>query len=76
MTRIIYRNKNYFISDIEENSRNVYQQLDVTPGHDLVLVRPEGNLLVNRRSQVKLVDNDTFIDAPIFEYGQEKKEVG
>jgi hypothetical protein len=69
MTRIIYQDQAYVVPDGETDGDELLRELEVPAGHDLVLVRPEGNLLVSRHRKVHPVDGDHFIDAPTFEYG-------
>jgi hypothetical protein len=69
MARIVYQDRAYVVPDGEMDGDELLKELEVPPAHDLVLVRPEGNLLVNRHRKVRPVDGDYFVDAPTFEYG-------
>jgi hypothetical protein len=69
MARIVYQDQAYVVPDAEVDSAELLKELKVPPEHDLVLVRPEGNVLVSRHRKVRPVDGDYFIDAPTFEYG-------
>jgi hypothetical protein len=69
MARVVYQDQAYVVSDGEIDGDKLSRELNVPPGHDLVLVRPEGNRLVSRNRKVHPVDGDYFLDAPTFEYG-------
>ena len=69
MTRIIYQDKAFVVPDVEIDGDELRKKLEVPTGHDLVMVRPEGNFLLNRRRKVLPMENDYFVDAPTFEYG-------
>jgi hypothetical protein len=69
MARIIYQDELYTLPDSELDGNRLARELQVPPDHDLILVRPEGNLLVHRRQKVRPLDGDYSIDAPTFEYG-------
>jgi hypothetical protein len=69
MARIVYQNQARIVSDGELDGDQLLDELQVPPEHDLVLMRPEGNLLVDRQRKVHLKDGDYFVDAPVFEYG-------
>jgi hypothetical protein len=69
MTRIIYQDQDYSVPDGEMDGDALLKQLEVPPQHALVLVRPEGNLLVSSHRKVRPVDSDYFVDVPTFEYG-------
>ncbi len=69
MARIVYQDQVYVMPDGEMDGDELLRELKVPPDHDLVLVRPEGNLLVSRHRKVHPVDDDYFVDAPTFEYG-------
>ena len=69
MARVIYENQALVVPDGELDGEGLKRELKVPPGHDLVLVRPEGNVLVSHGSKVRPVDGDYFLDAPVFEYG-------
>jgi hypothetical protein len=69
MARVIYQDKVHILSDGEMEGKDLHNVLQVPPQHDLVLIRPEGNVLVSGRRKVRPVDGDYFVDAPTFEYG-------
>ena len=69
MARIVYQDQAYRIPDREVEGAELMEEFQVPPDHDLVLMRPEGNVLVNRHRKVRPVDGDYFVDAPTFEYG-------
>lgn len=69
MARIVYQDRVYVVPDGEMDGDELSRELKVPPGHDLILVRPEGNLLVNHHRKVRPVDGDYFVDAPTFQYG-------
>lgn len=69
MARIVYHDQAHVVSDGEMDGDELARELKVPPDHDLILVRPEGNLLVSRHRKVRSVDGDYFVDAPTFEYG-------
>lgn len=69
MARIVYQDRTYTLPDGSVEGEELLQALQVPIDHDLVLVRPEGNLLVGRHQQVYPVDGDHFVDAPVFKYG-------
>jgi hypothetical protein len=69
MARIIYQDQAHLVPDGELDGHVLSRELKVPPGHDLVLVRREGNVLVSPGRRVRPVDGDYFIDAPKFEYG-------
>ena len=69
MARVVYENQALVVPDDEIDGDRLKRELKVPQGHDLVLVRREGNVLVSHRSKVRPVDGDYFLDAPIFEYG-------
>ncbi len=69
MARIRYQDQVYVLPDGEMDGDSLSEELSVPAGHDLILVRPEGNLLVSRSRKVRPVDDDYFVDAPTFEYG-------
>jgi len=74
MARIFYQDKVLTVPDVEISGAELCKQLQVPEGHDLVLVRPEGNVLVSHRRKVRPVDADYFVDAPTFEYGSRQAE--
>jgi hypothetical protein len=69
MARIVYQDQAYAVPDGEMDGDELTRELKVPPDHDLILVRPEGNLLVSHHRKVRPVDGDYFMDAPTFEYG-------
>jgi hypothetical protein len=69
MARITYLNRQVDVPDREMRGQQLLQELRVSGDHDLVMVRPEGNILVQRDRTVRPVDGDYFVDAPTFEYG-------
>ncbi len=69
MARIVYQDQPCIVPDGETDGDQLSKDLNVPPGHDLVLVRSEGNLLISRNRKVHPMDGDYFMDAPTFEYG-------
>ena len=69
MAQIIYQDRTYTLPDGSIGGEELLQELEVPQDHDLVLMRPEGNLLVGRHQRLYPVDGDHFVDAPIFKYG-------
>jgi hypothetical protein len=69
MARIVYQGQELTLPDAELQGEELLDALDVPPGRDLVVVRPGGNYLVNRRAKVHPREGDRFLDAPMFEYG-------
>ncbi len=69
MARIVYQGRQVDVPDREMGGQQLFQELRVSPDHDLVVVRPSGNFLVQRDRFVRPVDGDHFVDAPTFEYG-------
>ncbi len=69
MARIIYQDQVHMTRGAKMYGKELAQQLEVPPQHDLVLVRPEGNLVVGGQRELQLKDGDYFLDAPTFEYG-------
>jgi hypothetical protein len=69
MARIWYQDRQVDVPDREMRGQQLVQELRVSPDHDLVVVRPNGNFLVQRDRIVRPVDGDHFVDAPTFEYG-------
>jgi hypothetical protein len=69
MAQIIYQDRTYTLPDGSIEGEELLQELEVPQDHDLVLMRPEGNLLVGRYQRLHPVDGDRFVDAPIFKYG-------
>ena len=69
MARIVYQGQELILPDAELRGEELMDTLDVPPGRDLVVVRPAGNYLVNRRAKVHPQEGDRFLDAPMFEYG-------
>jgi hypothetical protein len=69
MARIVYQDQAYLLPDGEMDSDVLFKKLEVPAQHDLVLVRPEGNVLVSHHRKVRAADGDYFVDAPLFEYG-------
>lgn len=69
MARIIYQDQEHAVPDGDLRGEQLLEALNVPPGHNLVVVRHDGNRLVHRHEKVRPVDGDYFLDAPIFEYG-------
>jgi hypothetical protein len=69
MARIRYQEQAYFVPDGEMQGGELLEALKVPSGHNLVVVRPDGNWLVHRHDKVRPADGDYFMDAPTFEYG-------
>jgi len=69
MARIVYQDQVHIMPDGEMRGEKLRQALGVPPDHNIVVIRPEGNRLVNRHDKVRLIDGDYFLDAPTFEYG-------
>lgn len=69
MARIIYQDQTYRLPDGSIEGDELLKELNVPADHDLILMRPEGNLLVDRHRRVHPVDGDHFVDAPVFKYG-------
>lgn len=69
MARVIYQDQVFVVPDGEVEGEELLKEFKVPSNHDLVLIRPEGNLLVSQRRRVRPVDGDYFLDAPTFEYG-------
>ena len=69
MARIVYQDQAYTLPDALMEGEELRKTLQVPEDHDLVLVRPQGNRLVSHHHQVRPVDGDYFMDAPIFKYG-------
>ncbi|MEJ2735579.1 MAG: hypothetical protein P8189_18775 [Anaerolineae bacterium] len=69
MARIEYQKRQVDVPDREMRGQQLFQELGVSPDRDLVVVRPNGNFLVQRDRKVRPVDGDYFVDAPTFEYG-------
>lgn len=69
MARIVYQDRQVDMPDREMLGQQLFQKLGVSQDHDLVVVRPTGNFLVQRDRMVRPVDGDHFVDAPTFEYG-------
>jgi hypothetical protein len=69
MARIVYQDQVCVVPDAEMRGENLRETLGVPSGHNLVVVRPEGNQLVHRHDKVRPIDGDYFLDAPTFEYG-------
>lgn len=69
MARIVYQDQDHVVPDGEVRGEELLKKLKVPYGHNLVVVRPDGNRLVQRHDKVRPVDGDYFLDAPTFEYG-------
>jgi hypothetical protein len=69
MARIIYQEQDHVVPDGEMQGGELIEALKVPSGHNLVVIRPDGNRLVHRHDKVRPVDGDYFLDAPTFEYG-------
>jgi hypothetical protein len=69
MARIVYQGQPHEVPE-EMDGDQLFQRLEVLPGHGLVAMRLEGNFLVSRQRKVRLADGDQFMDAPTFEYGR------
>ncbi len=69
MARIVYQDQTYTLPDGSIEGDELLRELRVPEDHDLVLMRPEGNLLVSRHQRLYPVDGDQFVDAPVFKYG-------
>jgi hypothetical protein len=69
MARIVYQGQDIILPDSEMDGEQLFRELQVPPERDLIVVRAEGNLLLNRRRKLRPVEGDYFVDAPIFEYG-------
>ena len=69
MARIVYQDETYRLPDGAIEGGALLKELNVPPDHDLILMRPEGNLLVDRHRRLHPVDGDQFVDAPVFKYG-------
>jgi hypothetical protein len=72
MARIIYQEQDYIVPDGEIQGGELIEALKVPPGHNLVVIQPDGNRVVHRHDKVRPVDGDYFLDAPTFEYGAPK----
>jgi hypothetical protein len=70
MARIIYQEQDHVVPDGEMQGGELIEALKVPSGHNLVVIRPDGNRLVHRHDKVRPVDGDYFLDAPTFEYGK------
>jgi hypothetical protein len=69
MARIVYQEQEQVVPDGEVRGEELIEALKVPSGHNLVVIRPDGNRLVHRHDKVRPVDGDYFLDAPTFEYG-------
>ena len=69
MARIVYQDREQILPDGEVRGEELMKALEVSPGHNLVVVRPDGNRLVHRHDKVRPLDGDYFLDAPTFQYG-------
>ena len=69
MARIKYQGRQVEMPECEISGQQLFEELRVSPDHDLVVVRPNGNFLVQRDRSVRPADGDHFVDAPTFEYG-------
>ena len=69
MARIVFQGEPRILAD-EMEGEQLLQELEIKPGHNLLAVRPEGNFVIAPRRNISLADDDEFIDAPYFEYGQ------
>ena len=72
MARIVYQEMEQVVPDGEVRGEELIEALKVPSGHNLVVIRPDGNRLVHRHDKVRPVDGDYFLDAPTFEYGAPK----
>jgi hypothetical protein len=72
MARIIYQEQEHVVPDGEMQGEELLKALRVPSGHNLVVIRQDGNRLVHRHDKVLPVDDDYFLDAPMFEYGAPK----
>lgn len=69
MARIVYQDQTFTLPDAPLGGEELRKTLQVPEDHDLVLVRGQDNRLVSRGHQVRPVDGDYFMDAPVFKYG-------
>jgi hypothetical protein len=69
MARIVYQDREHDVPDGEMQGEELHTALQVPEGHNLVVIRQDGNKLVHRRDKVRPADGDYFLDAPMFEYG-------
>lgn len=69
MARIIYQEQERIVPDGEVKGEQLLKALQVPTGHNLVVMRQEGNQLVHPLAKIRPIDGDYFLDAPMFEYG-------
>ena len=69
MARIVYQEQERIVPDSEMRGEQLLEALQVPSGHNLVAIGRDGNRLVHRNDKVRPMDGDSFLDAPMFEYG-------
>lgn len=74
MARIVYHEQEHVVPDGEVRGDTLLEALKVPAGHNLVVIRQDGNRLVHRHDKVRPIDGDYFLDAPMFEYGVSGEE--